>query len=41
VDEGKVTRFRGDFADYKEHTAKETQQRVEESLKRLNATRTT
>lgn len=34
---GQATRFRGDFEDYKKHTAEETQKRVEESVKHLNA----
>jgi ATP-binding cassette subfamily F protein 3 len=37
VEEGKASRFRGDFEQYKQHTAAETQKRVEESIKRLNA----
>lgn len=37
VHSGKVTRFRGDFNDYKQHTSEETHKRVEESVKRLNA----
>lgn len=37
VESGKTTRFRGDFEDYKQHTAAETQKRVDESIKRLNA----
>lgn len=35
VDSGKAVRFRGDFEEYKQHTAAETQKRVEESVKRL------
>lgn len=38
VHEGKATRFRGDFNEYKNHTAEVTQKRVEESVKRLAAT---
>jgi ATP-binding cassette, subfamily F, member 3 len=38
VHEGKATRFRGDFDEYKNHTAEVTQKRVEESVKRLAAT---
>jgi ATP-binding cassette subfamily F protein 3 len=37
VDEGKTTRFRGDFEEYKRHTSEITQKRVEESVKRVNA----
>lgn len=33
----KVERFRGSFEEYKKHTQAETSKRVEESLKRLNA----
>ena len=35
VEEGKAARFEGTFDDYKLHTAKKTQKRVEESVKRL------
>ena len=35
VENGLATRFRGDFNDYKEHTAQKTSKRVEESLKKL------
>ncbi|KAG7374463.1 ABC transporter [Nitzschia inconspicua] len=35
VEEGHATRFRGDFNDYKEYTAKKTKKRVEESLKKI------
>ena len=35
VEDGHATRFRGDFNDYKEHTAQKTKKRVEESLKKL------
>jgi ATP-binding cassette subfamily F protein 3 len=35
VENGLATRFRGDFNDYKEHTAQKTRKRVEESLKKL------
>lgn len=38
VHEGKAVRFRGDFDEYKNHTAEVTQKRVEESVKRLAAT---
>jgi ATP-binding cassette subfamily F protein 3 len=37
VHEGHAKRFRGDFDEYKEHTAKLTEKRVEESLKRMTA----
>ena len=37
VDHGHARRFRGDFNDYKAHTAEITKKRVEESLQRLNA----
>ncbi|GKY94237.1 hypothetical protein MPSEU_000389500 [Mayamaea pseudoterrestris] len=37
VDEGHVSRVRGSFQDYKEKTSVDTQKRVEESIKRLNA----
>jgi ATP-binding cassette subfamily F protein 3 len=37
VDSGRVTRFRGNFEDYKQQTSAETHKRVEESVKRLNA----
>lgn len=36
VNEGKCTRFRGDFEQYKKHSAEITQKRVEESVKRVN-----
>jgi len=36
VSDGKATRFRGDFEEYKKHTAEETQKRVEESVKRVS-----
>jgi ATP-binding cassette subfamily F protein 3 len=35
VEGGLATRFRGDFNDYKEHTAQKTRKRVEASLKKL------
>jgi ATP-binding cassette subfamily F protein 3 len=35
VNEGVATRFRGDFDEYKRHTAELTQKRVEESVKRV------
>jgi ATP-binding cassette subfamily F protein 3 len=37
VHAGTATRFRGDFDEYKNHTAEVTQKRVEESVKRVNA----
>jgi len=37
VDGGTATRFRGDFDDYKKHTAEITQKRVEESVKRISS----
>ena len=37
VHEGKATRFRGDFDEYKKHTSELTQKRVEESVKRIAA----
>jgi ATP-binding cassette, subfamily F, member 3 len=37
VHEGHTTRFRGDFNEYKTHTSAITQQRVEESVKRVTA----
>jgi ATPase subunit of ABC transporter with duplicated ATPase domains len=37
VDAGRVTRFRGNFDDYKRQTSADTQKRVEESIKRLHA----
>ena len=37
VDSGRVTRFRGDFEDYKKQTAEDTRKRVEESVRRLKA----
>jgi ATP-binding cassette subfamily F protein 3 len=37
VHEGATTRFKGDFDEYKNHTADITQKRVEESVKRVNA----
>lgn len=37
VHDGKATRFRGDFDDYKQYTTKLTSKRVEESVKRLGA----
>lgn len=37
VDGGKATKFRGDFDEYKKHTAKLTEKRIEESVKRINA----
>ena len=37
VDSGRVERFRGNFDDYKKQTSVDTQKRVEESIKRLNA----
>jgi ATP-binding cassette, subfamily F, member 3 len=37
VHEGKATRFRGDFDEYKQHTAEVTQKRVDESVKRVSA----
>jgi len=37
VHEGQATRFRGDFDDYKAHTAELTQKRVDESMKRMTA----
>ena len=36
VEEGKASRFEGTFDDYKLHTAKKTQKRVEESVKKLS-----
>lgn len=36
VGEGKVTRFRGDFNDYKKHTLEKTAKRVAESVKSLS-----
>ncbi|GAX23933.1 ATP-binding cassette, subfamily F, member 3 [Fistulifera solaris] len=35
VHEGKATRFRGDFNDYKKFTAEMTQKRVDESMKKI------
>ena len=35
VDGGKASRFRGTFDEYKDHTAKKTAKRVEETVKRL------
>jgi ATP-binding cassette, subfamily F, member 3 len=37
VHQGLASRFRGDFDDYKAHTAALTQKRVEESVKRISA----
>lgn len=37
VNNGSATRFRGDFDEYKQHTAEITQKRVEESMKKMNA----
>ena len=37
VHEGSATRFRGDFEEYKAHTAAITQKRVDESVKRILA----
>ena len=37
VHEGSATRFRGDFDEYKAHTAEITQKRVEESIKHMAA----
>ena len=37
VGDGKATRFRGDFDDYKAHTLERTRKRVEASVKRLGA----
>ena len=37
VNNGEATRFRGDFDDYKKHTAELTQKRVEESVKRISS----
>ena len=37
VHEGKATRFRGDFDDYKKHTAEITQKRVDTSVQKMNA----
>jgi len=37
VHEGTATRFRGDFDEYKKHTAELTQKRVEESVKRISS----
>ena len=37
VHEGRTTRFRGDFDEYKKHTAEITQKRVDDSVKRMNA----
>ena len=34
---GIASRFRGDFLEYKSHTAELTQKRVEESVKRISA----
>ena len=36
VGEGKTTRFRGDFNDYKAHTLEKTAKRVEQSVKGLS-----
>lgn len=36
VHEGIASRFRGDFDEYKKHTATLTQQRVEESVKKIS-----
>lgn len=35
VEDGKALRFEGTFDDYKQHTAKKTKKRVEESVKKL------
>lgn len=37
VADGQATKFRGDFEDYKKHTAKLNEKRIEESVKRMNA----
>ena len=37
VHEGIATRFRGDFDEYKAHTAEITQKRVDDSVKRMTA----
>ena len=37
VEDGQATKFRGDFEEYKVHTSKLTQKRIEESIKRINA----
>jgi ATP-binding cassette subfamily F protein 3 len=37
VHDGVATRFRGDFDEYKAHTAELTQKRVDESVKRVSA----
>lgn len=37
VHDGAATRFKGDFDEYKNHTAEITQKRVDESVKRVNA----
>lgn len=36
VENGRATRFRGTFQDYKEYTAEKTKKRIEESVKRLS-----
>lgn len=36
IEEGGATRFRGDFEEYKKHTAEATMKRVEESVKRMH-----
>jgi ATP-binding cassette subfamily F protein 3 len=35
VDDGKATRFRGTFDEYKEYTTERTKKRVEESVKKI------
>ena len=37
VESGQATKFNGDFEEYKKHTSKLTQKRIEESVKRINA----
>lgn len=36
IEEGQANRFRGDFEEYKKHTAEITHKRVEESVKRMH-----
>jgi len=40
VTDGACTRFRGDFDEYKKHSAEATQKRVEESVKRISTMKT-
>lgn len=37
IEKGSATRFRGDFEEYKAHTAEATHKRVEESVKKMHA----